>query len=158
GGDRAAVLLRVAREFPGSRAALAGLGELARLSDQAGRPGAAAEAYRLWIRRSGQDPRRSAEAVPALIGLASAYERQRCWEAARATWEFLAEHHGQRTAPALGNGPLREVIAGRLQAREYRALAAAGLPSRRPEGLALPWRRTWATAAGRLLVPARNAL
>jgi outer membrane protein assembly factor BamB len=157
-GERVAVLRRVVEEFPSAQIALPSLLSLARLQEQVGRAGAAAQAYRLWLERSGKDPTKDAEAVPALVGLSRAYERQRCWEAARATWQFLAEHHGQRTAAALGPAPLRNVIAERLQAKEYQAITGAGPPTAPPRDLTLPLLRSWEIPAGRLIVAVRSPL
>jgi outer membrane protein assembly factor BamB len=134
-GQRRPALERVAVEFPNAAVVSPALLELARLDDRAGHPGAAAQEYRLALRRN--SPR--AERVAALRGLARAYEGQACWQAARDAWQELAREPGEQDAAA------------ELRKAEYRSCEA---PS--PPDLPLPLLHGWQVplAADERLLPA----
>jgi outer membrane protein assembly factor BamB len=137
--DRKEVLDQLGRGFPNATVTGPALLELATLHEQAGEFGAAARAYRCFLRRSGAP----AECPGALVGLARAYERQSCWSAARATWQQLAAEQGDRTVPAIDHDhPVRDFVSQQLQRRAYRILDR----SDRPEPL-LPLIRAWQSAS-----------
>ncbi|MCI0462681.1 MAG: PQQ-binding-like beta-propeller repeat protein, partial [Gemmataceae bacterium] len=147
------VLTRLLDQYPNASATGTVLLRLALLYERSGRDGAAAKAYRTFLQRAraGQDQART------LVGLARAYERQACWQAARNTWQRLEETYGERTLAAVD--PRRSVrawVARQLLKPEYRAAAEA-----LPGAAAGPVTRTWSTspisttraAPERLLVP-----
>jgi outer membrane protein assembly factor BamB len=132
---RKEVLDRLGREFPNATVTGPALLELATRNEQAGEFGAAARAYRQFLRRAGA----AAESPRVLAGLARAYERQSCWSAARATWQQLAAQQGDRMVSAIDRDrPVRAFVAQQLQRREYRYTDR----SYRPE-LFLPLVRAW---------------
>jgi outer membrane protein assembly factor BamB len=117
-----AELERVASEYPCSAASSAALVRLGKLHEEAGRWGAAAHAYRRFLARAEKEAQRPA----ALAGLARAWERQQCWDAARDAWEALArEDAGER-----------EFVARQLDRPAYREAPA---PPDAPPPLALAW-------------------
>ena len=137
-GNRIGVLERLARQYPNAAVTRPALLQLSALQEKAGRPGAAAQAYRLLLARSGEP----AEEAAALAGLARAYEVQHCWQAARATWQRLARAYGERTLAVLDPAhPVRAVVSRQLQKLEYQPVPA-------PNGTtaADPPPRTWSTA------------
>ncbi len=132
------VLARLGHEFPNATVTGPALLELARLSEQAGQAGAAAEAYRAFLLRGGA----GSERPLALAGLARAYERQHCWAAARRCWEELAAEQGNHVLASLHPDlAVREWVAQQLQQPAYRA---AGPPA--PAELLLPLVRAWHAA------------
>jgi outer membrane protein assembly factor BamB/tetratricopeptide (TPR) repeat protein len=136
---RKEALDQIGREFPNATVTGAALLELATLSEQAGEFGAAARAYRRFLRRPGA----AAECPCARAGLARAYERQHCWSAARDTWQQLAAEQGDRTVPAIDREhSVRDFVSRQLQRREYRFT----LRSDRPEPV-LPLIRAWQSVA-----------
>jgi outer membrane protein assembly factor BamB/tetratricopeptide (TPR) repeat protein len=157
-GREAAVLERLTREFPNASVTGPALLRLARLHDQANRPAHAARAYRLFLGHGPSPPASADLLAEARAGLAQAYERQHCWEAALSAWQDLAERDGDRVLPALdGQHTVREFVARRLQ-----QLARRSPPRVVPPQLQLPLLRVWpspGTSAtsdpdrGQLLIP-----
>jgi outer membrane protein assembly factor BamB len=102
-------------------------GELLRTArdrEKARRPGAAAWAYR----RALAAPGKGAERAPLLIGLARAYEAQRCWQAARAAWERLAREHGTLELTELDpKRPVRDFVAAHVRKPSFSPPAPAAL-------------------------------
>jgi outer membrane protein assembly factor BamB/tetratricopeptide (TPR) repeat protein len=148
---RPAVGERLAREFPGAAVTREALLHLARSHEQANRPGAAAHAYRRLLAGGATGPEQAA----ALAGLARAYERQRCWEAARAAWQRLEGAHGADTLPELGAGRcIRDFVTEHLRGPAF-AAPAPGAPA-----LGLPVLRTWAATLdrGEEVLPAAGPL
>jgi outer membrane protein assembly factor BamB len=123
GERRLAILEHLAREYAPAPIAASALLEMARLYEQAERFGAAAEVYRAYLRRGDKE----ASNALALAGLAQAYERQRCWQAARTTWEALAKQAGDQTVPAVDpNHTIWDFVSGHLREPPFRPASAAG--------------------------------
>jgi outer membrane protein assembly factor BamB/tetratricopeptide (TPR) repeat protein len=139
-GKKAEILRQLVREHPNATVTREAYLQLARHDEQAGRFGAAAHTYRLALLRG--DPRRRPDLLGrALIlsGLARAYERQGCWDAAWDTWQELARMMGGATVPALDPVlTVREYVAWELRQQAYAALRGTPLPD-----LALPLNRAW---------------
>jgi outer membrane protein assembly factor BamB len=145
---RRAVFERLAETFPNAAVTGPALFQLAALEEQAGHPGGAAQAYRLLLRR-GEGVDRPA----TLVGLARAYERQRCWSAARTTWQRLAHEHGDRTVAALDPGrTVRQFVARHLDRPEYRIVGRPARPDLAPP-LLRQWHAPLADPGEGLLVP-----
>jgi outer membrane protein assembly factor BamB/tetratricopeptide (TPR) repeat protein len=136
-------LEQLVRQYPNSSVIPVALSELAGLEEKAGRFGAAAQTYRLILQNQ------KAEAAPALIGLARAYEKEHCYRAAKAVWMLLAQQHGDKMHQGR---PLRDLVADQLRKPEYH---------QPPKKLGL-WPGTlvqiWSDPGGNLLAPVRNAL
>lgn len=115
-GERLKALEQLAQEFPNAAAAAEARQELIRSYEHAGQLGAAADICRAALRHAGQ-----MEAAGLLSQLARLYEREHCWEAARAEWQELARR-GDAGAD------------GELQKPEYRASA---------DDIVLPLLRAW---------------
>ena len=117
-------LEQLAQAYPGTRAARTALRELSRIHDRTNHFGAAADAYRRLLASAASTPDEEAN---DLIGLASAYEKERCWEAARGVWQQLQRRHGDR--PRLDQGPqtMREYAAERLRRWNTRRKPARAL-------------------------------
>jgi outer membrane protein assembly factor BamB len=145
---RVAVLERLAEEYPNAAATGPALVQLAALHESAGRPGAAACAYRLLLRR-----REQVDRPAALAGLARAYERQQCWSAARITWRRLADEHGDRTLAALDpEHTVSQFVARQLDKPEYRIANRLARPDLAPP-LLRQWHAPLADSEDCLLVP-----
>jgi cellulose synthase operon protein C len=130
--DRAAVAGRLADEFPNARVTRKALLERARARAAANSPGAAAADFRrlLTLGVTGD------EQVASLAGLARAYERQRCWPAARSAWRRLARDHPDARVPALDpDRPARAAVAAHLRRPEF--------SERPPPEPSLPLLRSW---------------
>ena len=108
--------------------------ELGRIHDRTNHFGAAADAYRRLLASAASSPDEEAN---DLIGLATAYEKEQCWEAARGVWQQLQRRHGDR--PRLDQGPktIREYAAERLRALEHATKA-----SQSPLPLSRAWHQT----------------
>jgi outer membrane protein assembly factor BamB/tetratricopeptide (TPR) repeat protein len=146
--QRVAVLERLAREFPNAAVTGPALVELAALHEQAGRPGAVAEAYRLLLRRGA-----GVDEPAALAELARAYERQHCWEAARRTWQCLARAHGDQTLAALDPAhTVGQFVARQLDKPEFRVADVPARPDLGPP-LLRRWHALLADSGECLLVP-----
>jgi hypothetical protein len=140
-GD-ACALEQLIAEFPNAAIVPDALHEIATLEAKGEHPGRGAEAYRTLLRLGQADP------VPLLAGLARMYERQHCWEAARATWLLLADQYGMRS---LQGRLLRDVAADQLRKSEYQGVPEAS--NTLPAQVSFSW-----PGSGRLLVPVRNSL
>jgi outer membrane protein assembly factor BamB len=153
GEEHATVLERLAAEYPNAQVTGPALLELAGLREQAGQLGAAAQAYRLALRRGQAGPERPL----AWKGLAEVYEHAQCWPAARTAWQQLAREQGERTLAALDPGrPVRAVVAERLAGTTYQNCCDA----RNPPELTLPLLNGWQVALAaneRLLEPGGQA-
>jgi outer membrane protein assembly factor BamB/tetratricopeptide (TPR) repeat protein len=158
GAGEAEVLEELAREYPNARVTRRALWGLARRHEEAGRFERASWAYRQLLRFGAEGD----EAALARAGLARAYERLRCWEAARDVWQQLTDRGGERTVAGLdAHAPVREYAARQLQKTVYRCPHPAAGTFR------LPLLRSWPDAnggaaeyggaCGRLLVPAANS-
>jgi outer membrane protein assembly factor BamB len=135
GAMRKEVLDRLGHVFPNAVITGQALLELASRNEQEGKFGAAARAYRCYLRWH----RDEAERPRALAGLARAYERQSCWPAAQAIWQQLAAEEGDRIVPAIDKErSVRAFVSLKLQRGEYQTR----LRSSRPE-LSLPLTRVW---------------
>jgi outer membrane protein assembly factor BamB len=133
---------RLAREFPHAAITRTALRELASSYEEAKRPGAAADTYRLLLAAEGS----SAEKAAALIGLARAYEQQNCWDDARALWKRLEQEHGSEKLPLLAaDRSVRAWVTEHLRGPAF----LAG-----PPRVSLPWSREWRQA----LVPGEMTL
>jgi outer membrane protein assembly factor BamB/tetratricopeptide (TPR) repeat protein len=111
-GERPPVAERLAREYPNATITRTALAEAARLYLQAKRPGAAVQAYRSLLTLGVSGPEQAA----ALLGLARSFERQDCWEAARATWQRLANDHPTALLSDLApNRTVREAVSEHLR-------------------------------------------
>jgi outer membrane protein assembly factor BamB len=132
--------------YPNAAATRAALGKLAGQPLQPGQCADAAQACRYFLGLESQSDGQGPKEIPALRGLARAYEGQRCWEAARAAWVQLEQDHNDEAARK------------RLRSPEYAALARNDRGAGGPGELALPLRRTWQARSGRLLVPCRSPL
>jgi outer membrane protein assembly factor BamB len=97
--ERVTLLEQLADEFPHAMASRTALRELAQQYDKAGLPGAAAHTYRRLLVNGVCSPssgkRQALVEAGYLLGLARAYEKQHCWEAARITWQRLQRAHGE---------------------------------------------------------------
>src|SRR5262249_25382782 len=148
-------LERLASEFPNASVTGPALQRLAAVHAQAGRYGAAAEAYRRLLRRDGADEGKA----QALVGLAGAFQRRGARPAARDAWQRPAGELGARVLAVVGRDqPVRDVVAQELQKPEYREADTPSRPNPAP-----PLRQAWqvalreATGSERLLVPERTA-
>src|SRR5262249_20662473 len=121
---RTEVLERLVREYPNATVTRESLLPLARSQEKAGRWGAAAVAYRVFLERC----REKDEHAVALAGLAGAYEHQHCWDAAKTSWQQLARDHGER---------YRSMAEEHLRQLANRPMAGPA------DDLGLPWRRSW---------------
>jgi outer membrane protein assembly factor BamB len=153
GRKNAAVLAQLGRDYPNAAVTRPALLELGQQEEQAGRLGAAAQAYRQVLFHAGADAERSL----ALVGLARAYEHEHCWNAARRTWQQLAAEYGGQTLTEFDpDRTVREAVAQQLQKPAYRPGEVATLPC-----LALPLTRSWqclpAAPDEHFLVPQANA-
>ncbi len=136
---------RLATEFPNASVTRTALLRLVGSEEEANKPGAAARACRQLLR---QGPTKGEE-VSVLVHLARAYERQRCWEAARAVWLRLDRRFGAEEVPELGAGrKAHDFVTAHLR----NPLFAPAVPSR--PALPLPLSRTWTVP----LPPGENAL
>jgi outer membrane protein assembly factor BamB len=122
---------RLGREFPNAAVTGPALLELAQWNEQHGESGAAARAYRCFLRRGGAEAGRPL----ALKGLAQAYEPQRCWSAARSTWQRLANEQGDQIEPGRS---VRVFVAEQLQKPEYQSTSDVLQPR-----LVFPLARAW---------------
>ncbi len=154
GERQAEVLDQLVREYPNASVTGSAALRLARLNEEAGRPVQAARAYRQALRQIA-GPLKDEDMVMARAGLARSYEKQRCWETARAAWQKLADEAGDRTVVALDpRAKVREYVARQLGKAEYHA---ADRPP--PLALELPLLRTWPASLdegpvlGKLVVP-----
>jgi outer membrane protein assembly factor BamB/tetratricopeptide (TPR) repeat protein len=135
GGDRSKIIGKLAQEIPNASATATALLELAHCEEKADHPGAAADAYRQFLRWE----RDAQQRLPALAGLALAYERQRCWDAARKTWRQLANDAGDRVVDLLDReSPVADFVATRLRRPAYRTLDHSN-----QSGPPLPLGRLW---------------
>lgn len=131
-------LERLLREYPAAAVSTTASLRLAHLHEQAHRFGAAAAAYRLLLRKPVNDLERS----QARVGLARAYERQGCWDAARQTWHALVQDAGDQFLVHLDpSRKARDVVTERLRKPEYRPRLAPGRP-----GLSPPLFQAWQTS------------
>jgi outer membrane protein assembly factor BamB len=145
------VLQRLTQEYPNAAITGPALVRLAALHEKAGRIGSAAQAYRLLL-CSGE----SVNQPSALAGLARAYERQHCWDAARATWQRLDHDHGERTLAALDpEHTVRQFVARQLQKADYRMVSGRARPDLAPP-LLRQWHASLADPGECLLVPEPN--
>jgi outer membrane protein assembly factor BamB len=118
--------------FPNADGLHPALLELAKLQDKAGHSGAAAQAWRRSIAN------RHEALIPALIGLARAYEEEKCWDAARSTWRRLERTCGGKVVMELDpNTTVREWVTAHLATLPDQAAGAE------PTNLALPLARHW---------------
>jgi outer membrane protein assembly factor BamB len=130
---RKEVLSRLGRDFPNATVTGQALLRLARASEETEQAGAAAQAYRLFLRRGAADPERPV----ALAGLAQAYERQNCWLAARAIWQQLGAEQDDRIVAVLNpDHPVKDFVTRQLQKPQYQARPPPATPP-------LPLTRTW---------------
>jgi outer membrane protein assembly factor BamB/tetratricopeptide (TPR) repeat protein len=151
GARRVEVAEQLGTEYPNAAVTRPTLMQLAAWHERAGRDGAAARVYRLLL----QSASANSEQAPALVGLARAYERQGCWEAAATTWQRLARENGEQILPGLDSQrPVREVVAHRLQQPAYRPPSAPA-----SSGPAVPLLRTWQVplAAGEQMLTPENS-
>jgi outer membrane protein assembly factor BamB len=131
---RATLAERLAEAYPNAAVTRTALLESARLAEESHRPGAAASACRRLLRLGGTKEEERA----ALVRLARAYERQRCWSAARAVWLRLDGRFGAEQI--LDLAPKRtahDFVSERLRAPPFTSAA----PS--PPALPLPLLRSW---------------
>jgi outer membrane protein assembly factor BamB len=134
GAKQTEILERLGRTFPNAEITKVGLLELARVSQMAGKPATAAQAYRQLLQRSGSPEQRAV----LLAGLARTYEQQQCWQAARRIWQRLVSEQGGRVVieldPVL---PVRDWVSQHLQDPKYQPAPAPHLSP--------PLLRTWQT-------------
>jgi outer membrane protein assembly factor BamB/tetratricopeptide (TPR) repeat protein len=143
---RAEEMETLVASYPNADGVSAALGELARLHEKAGRPGAAAQAWRRLLARGDEQ-----QTGPALIGLARAYEQEQCWEAAVSAWQRLARTAGDKVVSELD---VKVAVA------EYVARHLATLPPPpAADDLRLPLSRQWQIrlAADEHLLPSPDA-
>jgi tetratricopeptide (TPR) repeat protein len=134
-GDRDQVTRKLSRQYPHAIVTRTALRDLAQAHEQAGRPGAAADAYRRLLAAG---PKGDDQAV-ALVGLARTYERQGCWQDARRVWQRLAHEHGSARLALLSlDRTVAQWVDERLAGADYRR----PMPSEQPN-LPLPWSRGW---------------
>jgi outer membrane protein assembly factor BamB/tetratricopeptide (TPR) repeat protein len=136
-------LEKVVRRYPNATLIPEILWKLADLQEKAGRFGAAAQSYRRLLQKIGADP------VPALIGLAHAYEKQQCYSAAKVVWLQLAKNHGEKR---FRGRLVRDLAADQLRKTEDQDARIKRQITSWPLGLA------WTCPAGSLLVPERTSL
>ncbi|HLN27374.1 MAG TPA: PQQ-binding-like beta-propeller repeat protein [Gemmataceae bacterium] len=135
---RREVLGRLSREFPNALVTKHALLELGHLCEEAGQAGAAAHAFRSFLRLEKQGGGRSG----AFAGLARAYELLHCWSKARDAWLQLAKEQNDPRQTA------RDEVAQRLQKPEYRTIGTSQLPD--PP---LPLYRVWNSSSGPRMPP-----
>jgi len=129
---RREVLGRLSREFPNALVTKPALLELGHLCEEAGQAGAAAHAFRSFLRLEKQGKGR----FDALAGLARAYELLHCQSQARDAWLQLAK---EATDPGQ---TARNEVTQRLRKPEYRTVGTSQLPD--PP---LPLYRVWNSSA-----------
>jgi outer membrane protein assembly factor BamB len=118
GQGRIKVLEKLVSEYPNSATARAAVLQLAHLHEQGKQWGAAADAYRTFLRRSPAETDRAT----ALVGLARAYEAQSCWDAARRSWTALGEAHGNQILADLdAKLTVKQFLARHLQQPMYQS-------------------------------------
>lgn len=141
------ILEDVARSFPTAGAVAEAWLAIGELADATGRPAEAARAYRRYLGSAATD----AEKARALWGLALAYEAQRLWTPARATYSQLLSRFPDQTlgAAAATEGESRAgaLATARLRSEPFDRMAG----DRSEPNLAAPivrrWGRRWSGPA-----------